>query len=64
MAPLFVPRTQDGTLIRRIREVEEGLTNLGHKMMPKFKMVEQGGLMLKHILTNSDPWKDRPCPHP
>ena len=64
VAPLFVPRTQDGTLVRRMREVEEGLAKFSHKLMPKIKMVEQGGLMLKHILINSDPWKDWPCSHP
>merc|ERR1712239_3312 len=47
-----------------MREVEEDLDKLGPKLMPKLKMVERGGLMLKHILTNSDPWKDRPCDHP
>ena len=47
-----------------MRKVEEGLSRVGQKMMPKIKMVEPGRLMLKHILTNSDPLKDRPCNHP
>merc|ERR1712082_121659 len=64
VAPLFIPRTQDGALVRRMREMEEDLAKLGPKLMPKLKMVEQGGLMLKHILTNSNPWKDRPCNPP
>ena len=56
VAPLFVPRTQDGTHVRRMREVEVGLSKFSRSMMPRFKLVDQGGLMLKHILTNSDPW--------
>ncbi len=55
---------QDGALVRRMREVEEDLANLCPRMMSKLKIVEQGGLMIKHILTNSDPWMDRPCNHP
>ena len=63
VAPLFVPRTQEGKLVTRLREVQENLSKMGPKLMPRVKLVEEGGLMLKSILV-SNPWKDVPCGHP
>ena len=47
-----------------MREVEGRLARLGSKLMPRLKLVEQGGMMLKSMLTNSDPWRVAPCGHP
>ena len=55
VAPMFVPRTQGGTLITVMRGIEERLASLGPKMMPRKKMVEKGGQMLRDLLTSSDP---------
>ena len=61
MAPLFVPRTQEGRLITKLREVQESLNKLGTRAMPKIKLVEEGGVMIKSLLVRSDPWKDIAC---
>ena len=67
-APLFIPRTNNGALIERLRRVEEGLTKRGTKSskssIPKIKLVEQAGVKIKSILTDEDPWSSRPCSHP
>ena len=64
VAPIFIPRTQGGALINVLRGVETRLAGLGGKVMPRLKLVEQGGIMLRSILTKSDPWRDAPCGHP
>ena len=43
VAPIFVPRTKEGSLVNKLREVEERLGKLGPKNMPKLKLVEEGG---------------------
>ena len=47
-----------------LRDIEGRLSKMGNRVMPKMKLVEQGGLMLRSILTSSDPWRDQPCGHP
>ena len=42
----------------------EKLSEMGRELMPKVKLVEQSGLMLKTILTSSNPWKLMPCSSP
>ena len=67
VAPIFIPRTQGGALLDRLRRVEERLTFSGpgrSSTTPKLKLVEQAGVMLRAILTKSNPWSDAPCDHP
>ena len=65
-APLFIPRTHNGALIERLRQVEEGLTTRrgSRTSIPRVKLVEQAGVMVKSLLTNEDPWSCRPCSQP
>ena len=67
IAPVFIPRTQGGALIDTLCRVEERLTNTGSgrkSTTPKLKLVEQAGVMLREVLTQSNPWADIPCDHP
>ena len=61
VAPLFVPRAQNGGLISKLREVQLKLSDLGKESMPKIELVEEGLVMLKSFLVQTDPWKDTPC---
>ena len=59
----LIPRTHNGALIQKLRGVEENLTKLG-PLVPRLKLVEQAGVMIKSLLTKEDPWSSRPCSHP
>ena len=61
MTVLFIPRTQNGELARRMRQAETDLEKLtGFKV----KIVEKAGTMIKRIVTNSNPWAGGPCGRP
>ena len=45
--------------------MEERLSGQGRKSsIPRLKLVEQAGLMIKTIVTEDDPWSSKPCTHP
>ena len=57
-APLFVPATADGRLIRKLKEVDD---MLGELVRWKFKIVERGGRSLKELLTRSNIYSKDHC---
>ena len=55
---LFVPRTRNGELAKRLRQEEEQLSRMtGYKV----KIVERGGMQVKNILHKSNPWEGQLC---
>ena len=56
---LFVPRTWDGELSRRLKKKEQELEEAGMGMPIKF--VERNGKTLNQILHKSDPWAGGEC---
>ena len=63
-APLFVPRTHNGALIGKLRQVEERLSGQGGKLTTaRLELVEQAGLIIKTIVIDEDPCSSRPCAH-
>ena len=57
-APVFVPRTINGTLAGQIREVESEYNKYSKA---KVKVVEEGGTTLVNILFKPDPWSGLEC---
>ena len=57
-APLFVPATADGRLIRKLKEVDD---MLGELVRWKFKIVERGGRSLKELLPRSNIYSKDHC---
>ena len=48
-AVLFVPRTEGGRLLKCLREAEASIQEASTRGYKRVKLVEQGGLKLKHI---------------
>ena len=55
---LFVDRTVDGTLLKKLREAETRLSGLTKY---KVKIVEKNGITLSQSLVNRDPFKGWGC---
>ena len=55
---LFVPRTNRGELLTRLRLGENKLAEL---LGSRVKLVERGGLKLSATLTQKNPWGDAGC---
>ena len=55
---LFVDRTTDGLLVRKLREVEERLSKLTKYIV---KIVERNGITLSPTLIQRDPFKGWAC---
>ena len=51
---LFIERTVNGELARRLRTADEVLEEY---VGDKVKIVERAGTQLKNLLCNPDPWK-------
>ena len=58
VAVMFIPRTPDGTLITRLREVEAKLAEFNNKPI---RLVEEAGVKLLESLCQGDPWENTPC---
>ena len=57
-APFFVPRTNNGRLIRELKSIEELMNRVGKY---KVKMVEEGGLTLLSALSSKNPLGEKLC---
>ena len=58
---LFVPRTERGELLRRLREEESKLADItGYRV----KLVERSGTQLARILCQRNPWAGQDCGRP
>ena len=56
---VFIPRTNEGTLVSKLRRAEEELAPfVGQK---KFKLIEEQGVQLRRLLIKKDPWSEMPC---
>ena len=55
---MFVDRTSDGVLLKRLREVEDRLSNLTKY---RVKIVEKNGLTLSQTLIQRDPYRGWGC---
>ena len=55
---MFVPRTRNGELAKRLKLVDTKLSNI---MNDKLKFVERAGMKLKNILHRSNPWENVKC---
>ena len=61
LAVLFVPRTPNGELAKKLRQAEEDIEKLTGD---RIKIVEKAGIMLKRVLHKSNPWAGGPCSRP
>ena len=60
-AVLFVPRTERGELLSRLKEEEAKLTDItGYRV----KLVESSGTQLSRILCKRNPWAGQDCGRP
>ena len=57
---LFAPRTQAGSLLSALRQVEQSLQQACPKKYKRIKIVEEGGRKLKNLLIR-DPWESKVC---
>ena len=57
-APVFIPATKDGLLLRKLQEEEN---KMGEITGWKYKLVERRGVLLRELLTKSNPWDASPC---
>ena len=57
-APVFVPATKDALLLRNMQEEEN---KMGEITDWKYKLVERSGVLLRELLTKSNPWDTSPC---
>ena len=55
---MFVPRTRNGELVKRLKLVDTKLSDIMHD---KLKFVERAGMKLRHILHRSNPWENVKC---
>ena len=55
---IFIDRTKDGELTRRLRKIE---TDLQRTLGDKIKIVEKAGDPLKNMLWKADPWDGSDC---
>ena len=55
---MFVPRTPGGELVTRLRQAEEEISRV---VGNRIKLVERSGMMLKGILTKSNPHSGEKC---
>ena len=55
---LFVPVTKDGILVKEIRKCEE---ELNRNSKERIKVMESGGVKLKNLLVNKNPFKNTKC---
>ena len=63
-AVVFIPRSEGGQLLKLLRTAETDLEKANPRGYRKLKVIEQGGLKLKHALTNPDPWGNMGCHRP
>ena len=57
-APVFVPATKDALLLKNMQEEEN---KVGEIAGWKYKLIESSGVLLKELLTRSNPWDTNPC---
>ena len=57
-APVFVPATKDALLLKNMQEEEN---KVGEITGWKYKLVERSGVLLRELLTRSNPWDTSPC---
>ena len=55
---LFIPRTNGGELLLRMREAEEKLEGA---ILTRVRLVEKCGTQLKDLLIKGNPWEQNPC---
>merc|ERR1712082_453479 len=54
-APLFIPRTDNGKLMRELKVIEEAMNRIGKY---RVKIIEEGGLTLLSALSSKNPLGD------
>ena len=57
-APVFVPATKDALLLKNMQGEEN---KVGEITGWKYKLVERSGVLLRELLTRSNPWDTNPC---
>ena len=57
-APVFIPATKGGLLLRKLQEEEN---KMGEITGCKYKLVERRGVLLRELLKKSNPWDTSPC---
>ena len=58
IAPMFVPRTPHGALLKSLKEIEMRINSTG---LRRVKLVEEGGLTLADQLVKSNPFSSPTC---